>query len=180
MSTKPHQNQYRIHSAETVERVIELWREGKLSASEIAAETGLVSRSAVISKMHQLGIPQGDKPPRPKKVTEASAPKPVINEPRQYVWPEISRPIETEPEPEPEPPVTRAPETGVTLLDLKPSSCRFALGERMARVEFFCGDPVKPGLPYCAHHAAMCYTAPPPRKPRAHSAHEKARLTRAL
>ena len=46
----------------SVERLTKLWADG-LSASEIAAELGGISRNSVIGKVHRLGLPGRPRPP---------------------------------------------------------------------------------------------------------------------
>src|SRR5829696_510993 len=66
---------------ERVELLKKLWSDG-LSASQIAAEIGGVTRNAVIGKVHRLGLSGRGKakaaPPRTRKATRApSAPSPI-------------------------------------------------------------------------------------------------------
>jgi GcrA cell cycle regulator len=49
---------------ERIEALTKMWREG-LSASQVARQLGGVSRSAVIGKVHRLGIAGRDAPSRP-------------------------------------------------------------------------------------------------------------------
>src|SRR5580700_7113202 len=49
---------------ERIEALARMWREG-LSASQVARQLGGVSRSAVIGKVHRLGIAGRDAPTRP-------------------------------------------------------------------------------------------------------------------
>ncbi len=49
---------------ERIEALTRMWREG-LSASQVARQLGGVSRSAVIGKVHRLGIAGRDAPSRP-------------------------------------------------------------------------------------------------------------------
>src|SRR5215472_6739803 len=50
---------------ERIEALTRLWREG-LSASQVARQLGGISRSAVIGKVHRLGIAGRDAPSRPR------------------------------------------------------------------------------------------------------------------
>ena len=54
-------------SDERIEALTKLWREG-LSASQVARQLGGVSRSAVIGKIHRLGIAGREAPSRPHAV----------------------------------------------------------------------------------------------------------------
>jgi hypothetical protein len=160
-----HPNQYRIHSDEIVEKMKELWEVGELSASQIAAQLGMVSRNAVISKMHQLGIKQG-KRAAPKKVAGPKPPKPL--KPLNPLVPLSGpvRPLEQDPEIIEiiQPP--RAPQTGVAFFDLKPNHCRFPLGGRMDPAVYFCGEPKDSETSYCRTHHKICLVPPKPRKHR--------------
>ena len=46
----------------------------------------------------------------------------------------------------------------ITLLNLKPGSCRWPLGSLLDRVEFFCGEPAIAGCPYCPEHRQRAFT----------------------
>ena len=46
----------------------------------------------------------------------------------------------------------------LTLIDLRPGSCRWPLGRLLDRVEFFCGAPAIPGCPYCIEHRQRAFT----------------------
>ena len=52
---------------ERIEALTKMWREG-LSASQVARQLGGVSRSAVIGKVHRLGIAGRDAPAGPINV----------------------------------------------------------------------------------------------------------------
>ncbi|HEX2136037.1 MAG TPA: GcrA family cell cycle regulator [Microvirga sp.] len=49
---------------------------------------------------------------------------------------------------------------GVRLWDLLGNSCHWPLGGLSERVEFFCGEPTKPGRPYCAEHQRRAFVRP--------------------
>src|SRR5262245_51840909 len=95
---------------ERVEQLKRLWSEG-LSASQIAAELGGITRNAVIGKVHRLGLSGRAKAP------SSAAPRPRKTRPPSHVL-RMTRPavrgntalarqpfalyeIEVEPEPEP-------------------------------------------------------------------------------
>src|SRR4051794_33937208 len=87
---------------ERVELLRKLWIDG-LSASQIAAELGNVTRNAVIGKVHRLGLSGRAKDvkaatgaPRVRKVTRApSAPAPIAPQPHSNV---VLAPIPLQPE----------------------------------------------------------------------------------
>jgi hypothetical protein len=45
----------------------------------------------------------------------------------------------------------------ITLINLKPESCRWPLGRLLDRVEFFCGEPAIKGCPYCVEHRQRAF-----------------------
>src|ERR1700761_6985778 len=80
-------------SDERIEALTKMWREG-LSASQVARQLGGVSRSAVIGKVHRLGISGRDTPARPmggRPATRIRAPAggvrrtPAVRTPREPV-----------------------------------------------------------------------------------------------
>src|SRR5258705_4741750 len=91
---------------ERVETLKKLWADG-LSASQIAAELGGITRNAVIGKVHRLGLSGRAKSP------SSAAPRPRKARPPQHMM-RVSRPsmrgntapahaydLDTQPEPEP-------------------------------------------------------------------------------
>ncbi|MBV9076589.1 MAG: GcrA cell cycle regulator, partial [Methylobacteriaceae bacterium] len=134
-----------------------------LSASQIAATLGSVTRNAVIGKVHRLGLSgrgknpgsATPKPARPRIIAPAGplqvvagidlpAASPVAND----------APSQAPPLPAP----VAIPESSrVTILELRESMCRWPLGDP-AKPDFaFCGGRAVTGLPYCNHHCAIAY-----------------------
>src|SRR5690242_18986495 len=72
-------------SDDRVEQLKKLWEAG-LSASQIAAELGNVTRNAVIGKVHRLGLSGRAKSP------SSAAPRPRKARPAQHMM-RVSRPI---------------------------------------------------------------------------------------
>src|ERR1700754_4226271 len=68
-----------------VEQLKKLWEAG-LSASQIAAELGNITRNAVIGKVHRLGLSGRAKSP------SSSVPRPRKTRPAQHIM-RISRPV---------------------------------------------------------------------------------------
>ena len=92
---------------ERVEKLKKLWSEG-LSASQIAAQLGGVSRNAVIGKAHRLGLKSRPSPVKagddaPAKPAPKAAPRPAAPKPA------VARPRNEEPAAPPRPPVDRVP-----------------------------------------------------------------------
>jgi GcrA cell cycle regulator len=151
---------------ERVELLKKLWAEG-LSASQIAAELGGVTRNAVIGKVHRLGLASR------AKSTSAGIPRP--RKPRTHML-RVARPMsrganalalayELEPE----------PELGMidnviplgqrrTLLELTDKTCRWPIGDPATPEFFFCGGNPLIGLPYCHYHARIAYQPPAERR----------------
>ncbi|KQR77860.1 GcrA cell cycle regulator [Rhizobium sp. Leaf384] len=89
---------------ERVERLKKLWAEG-LSASQIAAQLGGVSRNAVIGKVHRLSLPgrakaggaspSATRPKRPVVVARPAAPEAVVasTAPRSAPQRSMARPV---------------------------------------------------------------------------------------
>ena len=67
---------------ERVSRLTKLWQDG-LSASQIAADLGGVTRNAVIGKVHRLGMSNRDKPPGTGGKKAATAEKPTSSQRRR-------------------------------------------------------------------------------------------------
>jgi GcrA cell cycle regulator len=150
---------------ERVELLKKLWSDG-LSASQIAAEIGSVTRNAVIGKVHRLGLSGRGKakaapPQRSRKATRTpSAPSPISQSaPRSSV---ILAPAPEVPAAEPdvqevEQDVAIPMSERVTIMDLRESMCRWPMGDPTKPEFRFCGARAVAGLPYCAHHARVAY-----------------------
>jgi GcrA cell cycle regulator len=146
-----------------VEALKRAWREG-LSASQIAARLGGgLTRSAVIGKLHRLGVSGGRKPSAPRVAVAPSAPgglsaRPSLA-PLKLGW--------TEPilEAQPISPASGAPPSGPGpkyLRDMAPRECRFGLGDPgpgNGAFQLFCAAPTA-GHAYCAHHRAIAILPP--------------------
>lgn len=149
---------------ERVELLKKLWSEG-LSASQIAAELGGVTRNAVIGKVHRLGLSGRAKAiaapaPRPRKPRPAAASpvsRPMVQ--GNTALAQVVRPV-MEPEPEELPdPVSNvvAMTERCTILDLTEFTCRWPVGEPGKSDFFYCGSRTKTGLPYCSFHSRIAY-----------------------
>jgi len=151
---------------ERVELLKKLWTDG-LSASQIAAELGNVTRNAVIGKVHRLGLSgraKDVKPaassPRIRKVTRApSAPAPIAPQPHSNV---VLAPIPLQseqdvPDVAAEEDVAIPMSERVTIMDLRESMCRWPMGDPTKPEFRFCGARSITGLPYCTHHARIAY-----------------------
>src|ERR1700733_8539182 len=144
-----------------VEQLKKLW-EGGLSASQIAAELGNVTRNAVIGKVHRLGLSGRAKSP------SSAAPRPRKARPAQQMV-RVSRPVsrgntalahafEVELEPDPIAYDNVVPMSQrLSLLELNEAPCHWPIGDPSSSEFFFCGGKALTSLPYCAHHSRIAY-----------------------
>ncbi|OQM73651.1 GcrA family cell cycle regulator [Manganibacter manganicus] len=157
---------------ERVELLRKLWSEG-LSASQIAAQLGGVSRNAVIGKVHRLKLSGRGRasttPPRQKKassagasvartVSRASSPRQVTAtigatalqmqldaEPaaRQY-----TRPVEN---------VVLPISRHLRLVELTERTCKWPNGDPLSEEFHFCGNDTAESGPYCTYHSKLAF-----------------------
>jgi GcrA cell cycle regulator len=155
---------------ERVELLKKLWADG-LSASQIAAELGGITRNAVIGKVHRLGLSGRAKSP------SSTAPRP--RKPRQThmmrVRPQMrgntalahAYAYDTDVEPEPELIENIIPiGQRRTLVELNENTCRWPIGDPSSQEFFFCGGPPVAGHPYCGYHSRVAYQPPAARRDR--------------
>jgi GcrA cell cycle regulator len=146
-----------------VELLKKLWSDG-LSASQIAAELGGISRNSVIGKVHRLGLSGRAKSP--------SASVPRQRKPRSHgTLMRIARPgirgntalaplHSYEPELEPEPEVIEniiPIGQRCSILELTEGKCHWPIGDPSSSDFFFCGGKTIEGLPYCGYHSRIAY-----------------------
>jgi GcrA cell cycle regulator len=141
---------------ERVELLKKLWADG-LSASQIAAELGGITRNAVIGKVHRLGLSGRAKSPssaspRPRKTRSSG----MLRVSRPAMRGNTALAYEYEPEPEPE--LIEIPvEQRKTLLQLNERTCRWPIGDPGGADFFFCGGETANELPYCSYHSRVAY-----------------------
>jgi GcrA cell cycle regulator len=147
-------------STERIEQLRSLWRDG-LSASQIAAVLGGITRNAVIGKAHRLGLtgrpspiknrgagPVRPRPPRrPRTERLPAAPRVAAAPVRRVVEP-------------PPPPVELEDMPGATILTLTDRICKWPIGDPRDAEFHFCGRVSAEGLPYCVEHARRAYQPP--------------------
>jgi GcrA cell cycle regulator len=146
---------------ERVEMLKKLWADG-LSASQIAAELGGITRNAVIGKVHRLGLSGRAKSP------SSAAPRPRKPRAHSHML-RVSRPsirgntalahayeFDLEREPELLDNVIPLGQRR-TLLELTEETCRWPIGDPGQPDFFFCGGQTITGLPYCAYHSRVAY-----------------------
>ncbi|HEY3640075.1 MAG TPA: GcrA family cell cycle regulator [Xanthobacteraceae bacterium] len=145
---------------ERVESLKKLWGEG-LSASQIAAELGGITRNAVIGKVHRLGLSGRAKspsasPPRPRKARAAHLMR--VSRPALRGNTALAHAYDFEPEPEPEL-IDNVIPLGQrrTILELTEETCRWPIGDPGSTDFFFCGGHAGAGTPYCSYHSRVAY-----------------------
>lgn len=123
----------------TVAKLKKLAATGEYSASQIGRMLG-VNRSQVLGKCHRLKISIVGVGPR-RKIVRQHTMKRVHIEPL---------------------PMLRADDVArKRLADLADNECKFPVGHPGEKGFGFCAAERVQGLPYCARHAARCYTAKP-------------------
>lgn len=164
---------------ERVELLKKRWADG-LSASQIAAELGGVTRNAVIGKVHRLGLsgrakaaPSAASRMRPK----AAAPQQRRPQTQTTATPRTATSYGSHgsaalamshaPAPRPTPVARVVPiqlvETAplqsehVTIMELRENMCRWPIGDPSQPEFRFCGGRSTPGAAYCPHHSQLAY-----------------------
>jgi GcrA cell cycle regulator len=157
---------------ERVELLRKLWSEG-LSASQIAAQLGGVSRNAVIGKVHRLKLSSRGRAtaaaPRQKKASQGSTVQKSVAraahatrhvtasigatalqaqfdaEPvaRHYI-----RPVE-----DVVVPISRR----LRLVDLSERTCKWPNGDPLSEDFSFCGNDAGESGPYCTYHSRIAF-----------------------
>ncbi|WP_332065313.1 GcrA family cell cycle regulator [Bartonella sp. CB189] len=164
-------------TCERVELLKKLWGEG-LSASQIAAQLGGVSRNAVIGKVHRLKLPGRGKAAQAVSRTQKTIVNPSPSAPRMRRSPSAILPtsatascnvgaaalnMEFVAEDETE---VEAPETSnvvvpisrhLNLLQLSENTCRWPVGDPLSSDFYFCGADSGESSPYCAFHAKIAF-----------------------
>jgi GcrA cell cycle regulator len=155
---------------ERVELLKKLWADG-LSASQIAAEIGAVTRNAVIGKVHRLGLSGRAKSPsssanrqrKPRAATQMLR----VSRPSVRGNTALARAYEYDLDPEPAMIENIIPiGQRRTLLELTAATCRWPIGDPGMPEFFFCGGNSLPGLPYCHYHSRIAYQPPGERRHR--------------
>ena len=157
---------------ERVELLRKLWSDG-LSASQIAAQLGGVSRNAVIGKVHRLKLSSRGRataaPVRQKKATHApttvkAAPRaaaPVRAMPTSIGATALQAQFDVEPVARP---VVRPVANVVVpisrrlqLIQLNERTCKWPNGDPLTQDFNFCGNDAAESGPYCSYHARIAF-----------------------
>lgn len=140
-----------------VATLTKLWADG-LSASQIAAELGGVTRNAVIGKVHRLGLSGRAKPAstsaRKLKTATRSAStyntRPRALRPTGRTAPSMPTRATIEDIPAPK-------SKKLALVDLTEKTCKWPDGDPSTDDFHFCGNTTKEDAPYCQYHCRMAY-----------------------
>ena len=153
---------------ERVELLKKLWSEG-LSASQIAAQLGGVSRNAVIGKVHRLKLSARGRAssaqPRAKKTASANGTKQATRPTRtvtatigatalaaefetEVVARQVLRPAE-----DVVIPISRK----LKLTELTERTCKWPNGDPLSEDFNFCGNEAGESGPYCGYHSKLAY-----------------------
>jgi GcrA cell cycle regulator len=148
---------------ERVELLKKLWAEG-LSASQIAARLGGVTRNAVIGKVHRLGLSgratsSRSSSPRPRRTHVPRAPRtPSLmygTRGANALKPQFD--VDIDPAPQPLQELVIPLHERASIMTLKESMCRWPIGDPTDSEFHFCGRKKCGTMPYCEHHARMAY-----------------------
>ncbi|MEX2741571.1 GcrA family cell cycle regulator [Rhizobium mongolense] len=158
---------------ERVERLKKLWSEG-LSASQIAAQLGGVSRNAVIGKVHRLSLPGRAKAGgatttarAPKRNTSAVrvpnyasriATRTVTRQQgatmlKEEVEIDLMEEMDYRPAANVVVPISRR----LGLTELTERTCKWPVGDPLKDDFHFCGCDSPDTSPYCSYHQRMAY-----------------------
>lgn len=158
---------------ERVEKLKRLWAEG-LSASQIAAQLGGVSRNAVIGKVHRLNLPgrakAGGSSAAARTAKRTSTPARPANYPARVATRTATRTVgatllKEEVEIEAFQEATYTPPSNVvvpisrklSLTDLTERTCKWPVGDPLTDDFHFCGCEASDASPYCSYHARLAY-----------------------
>lgn len=132
---------------EIEEKLQTLWSEG-ISCSRIAKALGHgLTRNAVISKVHRLGLAGRSTVSSMRKASEPRVqPKPRLVVVKAPVVPVVE-----------EEPITLGDGSHITILTVTDRMCRWPIGDPAATEFHFCGRSPKSGSPYCEAHALRAY-----------------------
>ena len=150
---------------ERVELLKKLWQDG-LSASQIAAELGGVTRNAVIGKVHRLGLSGRGQPTssikrqRRTHSTGMRRVRQLITVGNLALKPDHLPEADLRPRRNVVVPIARK----LSIFQLTEKTCKWPIGDPGQEDFHFCGHDSLENLPYCEYHAGVAYQAPEPRR----------------
>lgn len=160
-----------IWTDERVEMLRKLWADG-LSASQIAAQLGGVSRNAVIGKVHRLKLSGRGRttntPARQKKPSQpatAKVPARQMTSSRSAPSSIGATALQTQIDAEPNiRTISRSDNSVVVpisrnlqLIQLNERTCKWPIGDPLAENFHFCGNDCAEAGPYCRYHARIAF-----------------------
>lgn len=159
-----------------VARLAKLWAEG-LSASQVAADLGGVTRNAVIGKVHRLGLSGRAKPagksnatPRRKPAAKSgtgsytrAAPRPSARSAGNTA---LKTDVDVVSRAKPVEDLAMPKSKMLTLMDLTESTCRWPTGDPTMPGFSFCGHKNQEEKPYCEFHSKLAFQPPSERRRR--------------
>ena len=149
-----------------VSRLTKLWADG-LSASQIAADLGGVTRNAVIGKVHRLGLSGRAKPasstasrikrqPRSAGYASTRAPRATARTSGANAL-NIDAVAEVRFRPKPIEDVVIPISRHVTVMQLTEDTCKWPNGDPQNSNFSFCGHRSKETTPYCEFHSKLAF-----------------------
>lgn len=148
-------------TSERIRHLTARWSQGA-SARQIARELGAgISRSAVLGKVHRLGI--STHAPYHRKWKEAPAPRAAgplshlegVHGRRIPSWVAAAQPYVDDPAVDAAIPIGQRR----SLIELTDTTCRWPVGDPATESLFFCGAPSIRDAPYCAEHQQRAYAS---------------------
>lgn len=141
-----------VWTEELVDRLKVLWREGRSAAQVARALKNGLTRSAVLGKVHRMGLSEGRlSPPKVRPRLKPEAAGRVVVRRRPAASPRMkhagSRPISS---------IAAPPFGTATILSVGRLDCRWPYGEPQDADFALCGRKVARGA-FCAAHAFMGY-----------------------
>jgi GcrA cell cycle regulator len=142
---------------ERVALLSKLWAEG-LSASQIAAELGGVTRNAVIGKVHRLGLsgrskPASNSPKRAKRTRNT-----YNSKPRTAGTKTTPARVGGQASPKMVPQDLEEPVSKkLSLVELVENTCKWPDGDPATDDFHFCGNKTHEDNPYCEYHCRLAY-----------------------
>ncbi len=142
---------------ERVATLSKLWADG-LSASQIAAELGGVTRNAVIGKVHRLGLsgrakPASSSPKRAKRARSTYNSKPRLNGQSNVALRDGPSQNARAAVEDLEVPASKK----LTLVELTEHTCKWPHGDPATDDFHFCGNKTREGAPYCEYHCRLAF-----------------------
>ena len=142
---------------ERVATLTKLWADG-LSASQIAAELGGVTRNAVIGKVHRLGLSGRAK--TASSTTRAKRTPRSSGYARTRATSKSSSGVSVPAvniRPEPVPDLVAPEPKKLELVALSENTCKWPIGDPATDDFYFCGHAIKADTPYCEYHAQLAF-----------------------